>query len=106
MHLGHSQRELFLVNNLWFVVDLDGGWRRPLVLILALVAEGGVVEGLELEMRLVRFFEFGTSRGPKGLLSPPVEIIEVGTASDLTSVLILMGDVEAGGVGGCKLAVD
>ena len=65
-----------------------------------------MVAGLELEMRLVRFFEFGTSRGPKGLLSPPVEIIEVGTASDLTSVLILMGDVEAGGVGGCKLGVD
>ena len=62
--------------------------------------------GLELEMRLVRFLEFGT-RGPKGLLSPLVEIlIEVGTASDLTSVLILMGDVEAGGVGGCKLGVD
>ena len=58
--------------------------------------------GLELEMRLVRFFEFGTSRGPKGLPSPPVEIID----SDLTSVLILMGDVEAGGVGGCKLGVD
>ena len=63
------------------------GWIRPL-----LALEVGV--WIELE----RFFECGT-RGPKGLA-------RAGATSDLTSVLMLMGDVEAGGVGGCKVGVD
>ena len=66
--------------------------RLLLLLLLALEDEG-------VEIELERFFEFRT-RGPKG------PIAAGGIASDLTSVLMLMGEVEAGGVGGCKVGVD
>jgi len=65
--------------------------RLLLLLLLALEEEG-------VEIELERFFEFRT-RGPKGPIA-------AGGASDLTSVLMLIGEVEAGGVGGCKVGVD